>query len=71
MISPGKFCGSLNAKTAQETGLPVGTPVAAALIDALSGALGLLGCRYESLPINLTSRVGGYICVIFNRCYAT
>lgn len=47
VAAPGSKIGKLTAGAADDLGLEVGTPVAASLIDAYSGALGTLGCAAD------------------------
>lgn len=58
ILKPGELCGKLTKKTAEETGLLVGTPVATAVTDGQCGGLGLVGCNASSLSTDLTSRIG-------------
>lgn len=58
IIKPGDLCGGLSEKAAQETGLISGTPVAAALIDAHAGGLGVMGCTSKNISCEFTSRLG-------------
>ena len=49
MKVPGDRVGSgLSETAAKELGLKAGTPVGVSVIDAYSGALGLLACRADS-----------------------
>lgn len=60
IINPGELCGGLSESAAKETGLLVGTPVAASLIEAHAGGLGVMGCDAESISKEFTSRLGKY-----------
>ena len=56
---PGSKIGGLNAASANELGLNIGTPVATAMIDAHAGGVGMLG---PHLPIELTCKGKSSIC---------
>lgn len=49
--APGDKVGELSTAAAEELGLAAGTPVAASLIDAYSGALGTLGIGASGRPL--------------------
>ncbi|XP_065214948.1 FGGY carbohydrate kinase domain-containing protein-like [Planococcus citri] len=57
IIKPGELCGELSERAARETGLVSGTPVAASLIDAHAGGLGVMGCTAKNIPNDFTSRL--------------
>ena len=56
---PGKKIGGLNAASANDLGLNIGTPVATSMIDAHAGGIGMLG---PDLPIELDNTDRSSIC---------
>lgn len=52
------MCGKLTLQAAEEFGLLPGTPVAASLIDAHAGSLGVVGCIAENISPQFHKRLG-------------
>ncbi|XKL62943.1 hypothetical protein PGB90_005307 [Kerria lacca] len=57
VINPGTLCGKLTLQAAEEFGLLPGTPVAASLIDAHAGSLGVVGCIAENISPQFHKRL--------------
>ncbi|XP_075969873.1 FGGY carbohydrate kinase domain-containing protein [Anticarsia gemmatalis] len=58
VLMPGEFCGGLTSDVAQILGLRAGTPVAASIIDAHAGGLGMIGTHGEGIDKTMSSRLG-------------
>ena len=62
-----ELCGKMTAEAAQATGLPVGIPVAASLIDAHAGGVGIMGCDAMAISKDFISRLGEHsLLILFN-----
>ncbi|CAH0604890.1 unnamed protein product [Chrysodeixis includens] len=58
VLMPGEYCGGLTAEIANGLGLKPGTPVAASIIDAHAGGLGMIGTHGEGIDKDMSSRLG-------------
>lgn len=58
VLRPGEYCGGLTEEVAGNLGLKPGTPVAASIIDAHAGGLGMIGAFGESIDTDMSSRLG-------------
>ncbi|ETX29788.1 FGGY family pentulose kinase [Roseivivax isoporae] len=63
-VPPGRVAGTLSAAAAAELGLAAGTPVAAGLIDAFAGALGLIAPPAPGRPGEAAVIAGTSSCVM-------
>ena len=50
MLPPGAVCGKVPQDVAADLGVPVGTPVAASLVDAQAGGLALIAASTRDAP---------------------
>ncbi|KAG6448297.1 FGGY carbohydrate kinase domain-containing protein isoform X2 [Manduca sexta] len=58
VLSPGEYCGGLLPDVASVLGLQPGTPVAASIIDAHAGGLGMIGSHGEGIDKEMSTRLG-------------
>lgn len=63
IVEPGRPCGcGLTEDAARDMRLEVGTPVAASLIDAHAGGLGMIGVGLSDRPADFKNRLGKKSC---------
>lgn len=58
VLMPGELCGGLSHAAADVLGLKAGTPVAASIIDAHAGGLGMIGAFAPLIDKDMSSRLG-------------